>query len=347
MLQYSLMTDKLHCHSLKKSDKEICSMLLHRYCAESNFHKWSKLERAGRSAMALAVSSSSTKSLWQGNLSIPEWTFSHMARSYSLPVNARPGREVRNCRSCGYSDETQLHILNCCPANMDLVLKRHNANLQYLVQFLKQHTKFVIKCDVRSEEFVGNQRVDLQIKDPGKKKMWLIDVKCPYDTLETIQKSRDGNVEKYTPYLEQTRAHLPGWQVMLDTLSFGCLGSWCKLNDKVLRCLGLSDRNISSIAKYTTMTCIKWSSRIWDTHCAGHKPSDFPQINVEENSEDNSDWELYCVLLAWQICQADARTNQARTLTCGQCCKSQGIQCLVLKGPGFDPLYLHIFFIKI
>ena len=281
MLQYSLTTDKLHCHSLKKSDKGKCSMLLHTYCAESNFHLWSKLNRAGRSAMALAVSRSSTAPLWRGNLSIPEWTFSHMARTNSLPVNARPGRTVRNCRLCGYTDESQLHVLSCCPANMGLVLKRHNANLQYLVQYLKNTTKYVIQCDERSEDIISNQRVDLQIKDPGKRRMWLIDVKCPYDTLENIQESREKNVNKYNQYLLDTQAKKPGWHITLDTLSFGCLGSWCAENNSVLKSLGLTDCEIGKISRYTTETCIKWSNQIWKIHNAGPRLSECPAAEVE------------------------------------------------------------------
>ena len=50
-----------------------------------------------------------------------------------------------------------------------------------------QHTGYHILCDVTSDDIDSLLMVDLQIKDHKNKKLWLIDVKIPYEDLVNIQ----------------------------------------------------------------------------------------------------------------------------------------------------------------
>ena len=122
-----------------------------------------------------------------------------------------------------------------------------------------QHTGYHILCDETSDDIDSLSRVDLQIKGHKSKKMWLIDVKVPYEDIENIQNSRDKNINKYTEYQNELQAVLRDWTIYLDTFSIVCLGSWHKDNTRLLKNLGLREGQVTEVVKESIVMAVKWS----------------------------------------------------------------------------------------
>ena len=183
---------------------------MHIYAAESSFHKWTLQEKAGHLIKALAVSNLSHKLLWNSTLSKEEIKFCHLARTSNLQVNYRHNGGENFCRLCHDPFESQIHVLNMCKVNRFLYTYKHNAVLSFLKQYLQIHSSFYILCDQISEDIDSNLRVDLQIKDHWKRKLWLIDVKCCYESKDSFKDCHERNIQKYEDYRSQVASKLKG-----------------------------------------------------------------------------------------------------------------------------------------
>ena len=127
-------------------------------------------------------------------------------------------------------------------------------------------------------------RIDLQIKDSSNKRIWLIDVKCPYDMEKNISNCKDRNIAKYSQFRNEIQDKYKSWQVTLETLVFGSLGSWDPENNAILRSLKLNLKIIKQIAEFSSINCIKWSNQIWKQHATVYKRND--ETEEEEVGEE-------------------------------------------------------------
>ena len=108
--------------------------------------------------------------------------------------------------------------------------------------------------------------MDLQIKDHRKRKLWLIDVKCCYESKDSFKDCHERNIQKYKDYRSQVASKLKGWFVTLDTFIVGNLGSWNVGNNRILRNLGFKNKQTEEIAIQTIKRAIQWSNQIWKEH---------------------------------------------------------------------------------
>ena len=265
-LQIGSKFESILLHQNSKSD--VCFQLHHLYRL-SNFLTWSEQCRAGVSATALAVDKQSSKVIHDGSLNINDWFFIHQARTNTLPVNGRPHNALdkRSCRRCGYEIESQYHVLGPCPANSYYIINRHNEILNILYnETIAINPHWKILRDQKCELLSSLSRVDLQIEIKERREFWLLDIKTPYDNTDNLEKTHTDNISKYKTLKNDLKLLLPGWKVILDTFVVGCLGSWRKENDLIMKKLKFSASSITAIKRRMISSNIQWSHLTWSSH---------------------------------------------------------------------------------
>jgi len=109
---------------------------------------------------------------------------------------------------------------------MALVTARHNAVIDLVVKAIDFELPYYeILTDEQSDFSTSSRRIDLQIKNTGRKTLCLIDIKTPYDETKNLKSARELNQTKYESLEPEARAKFQGWGVHLGTIVVGCLGS--------------------------------------------------------------------------------------------------------------------------
>ena len=152
---------------------------------------------------------------------------------------------------------------------------------------MRANTSFQVIVDQNCDLVNRTDRIDLQLVDKAKRRIVLLDVKCPYDESKNITQARDRNIAKYTPLKEEIQKNLPSWYVLLETISVGCLGSWSVENEPILKSIGLNAKSIRLFALASIRKCIAWSTKQWRFH--NGQAGALEEINtVEEIPSDDS-----------------------------------------------------------
>lgn len=247
----------------------VISKKLHEVIGIHYYNTWTQQKMGGYSATSLSMCPTSNRILHNGEISVDDWKFIHSARTNSLPVNDRLSKSEaeRKCRLCKLTTETQMHIFLWCDFHRNFLINRHNSALDLIFSAIIFEKPFydVLKdssCNLSST----NLRVDLQIKNPYKKIIWLVDIKIPYDVINRMDGIREENEVYYNNLKDEIQANLPNFKVHLKTIVIGCLGSWSPENDQVLREIGLSKNAIKTLTVDCIKSSIKWSNKNWKAH---------------------------------------------------------------------------------
>jgi hypothetical protein len=140
---------------------------------------------------------------------------------------------------------------------------RHNSIQDIIAKELATFTDAEVYVNEECAFIHSAQRVDLQICFREKRKIFLIDVKCPYETEKNIYNADMKNIIKYWDLREQIQfAYGDSWKVELDTFIVGPLGSWLPNNELILNDIFLGKRKIP-IARACVQSNIKWSALQW------------------------------------------------------------------------------------
>ena len=163
------------------------------------------------------------------------------ARLNNLPLNyrsfrAKQGQDIA-WRRCAHPVECQAHIFNQCKANPHGPTRRHNSVLNALGAYLKNQG-FNVDIDVSPTETNTSLRPDLIIRCPDLKKIFLIDIKTPYDNIESFSRMRKENKTKYDEIANQL-ARSTRLDTIIDCIVVGSLGSWDPENDIPLKRLAI------------------------------------------------------------------------------------------------------------
>ena len=202
----------------------------------------------------------------------------HAARMLLVKLNSYShiADRDRKCRRCDHPTETLLHVLNQCRYQMSTrITARHNAVQDLFVDTIKRCVKrsYQIavnrKCDVTG----ANLRPDILIRDEKEKRMFIIDVTCPYEQNdEAFYEARVRKITKYAPIEDHYKSQ--GYTVFNDALIVGSLGAWDPRNDDLLREVGLSLRNSRTMKRRLVGTCIEHSKTIYWAHIIGDRFQD-------------------------------------------------------------------------
>ena len=225
-----------------------------------------------------------------GGLNYSEWYFYHKAMTYTVPVNYRPGSNINrgHCRRCPHDKETLVHVLTGCMYSEGFWNYRHNSVLYCVGEQITQYLDCKVDINVECQYVPSQYRVDLQVLVPGSKTLYLIDVKCPYDTQKNIENSNDRNLDHYEALAIACRAAMPNTTVTVLTLQVGCLGTWPKRSTDILTTLKIPPKVIRQIAIGCSVSNVKYSAAQWSYHRDGIVPSGIQRvskINIEQYDE--------------------------------------------------------------
>jgi len=248
----------------KLKDKDKISETLRQCIGYSWVIQWNEQSSAGRYSDCLSKSPLSTSPIYSSPLGQSEWRFIHQARSYTVPVRCRPGALTSiTCRRGCPAEETLAHMLVGCNSMSSFWNARHNSIQDIIAKELATFTDAEVYVNEECAFIHSAQRVDLQICFREKRKIFLIDVKCPYETEKNIYNADMKNIIKYWDLREQIQfAYGDSWKVELDTFIVGPLGSWLPNNELILNDIFLGKRKIP-IARACVQSNIKWSALQW------------------------------------------------------------------------------------
>ena len=103
------------------------------------------------------------------------------------------------------------HVLQSCKVTKSLTTTRHNACLDKLILALRSPSRIIVKDHTCSLVPESKERVDLIITNDEVKTIYLIDIKCPIDSIDNFNKVNRKNIEKYTE-LQDKSGYMMGWR---------------------------------------------------------------------------------------------------------------------------------------
>lgn len=159
------------------------------------------------------------------HLRFADWRFIHRARLNCVALNGviRTRNELdKRCRKCNHTLETLPHVINHCPASMQLIRQRHDDIQALLVRGIPP-TLGEIREDQRVPQVNSNLRPDVVIFDENNKKVTMVDIACPFENgANALSATRAGKMNKYEPIAAQLRTN--GYSIKLYALVVGALG---------------------------------------------------------------------------------------------------------------------------
>ena len=157
--------------------------------------------------------------------------------------------------------------------------------LYMIEKALNHETSFKITTDRTSDFSNSKDRVDLQVEIGHTRQIFLIDIKTPYDNLSNLENSAKANKEKYEDLRQELTSKYKNWTITVETIVVGCLGSWLRQNDDVLRKVSLSEKALINLRRDAIASNIRWCSYIWHHHNGMHfndPDTNYKVINSEE-----------------------------------------------------------------
>jgi len=255
---------------INKSNLKEASKCLHILFAKSWYNKWVQQPSAGRFVLAIAESTLNKSIIYSGELSVSEWNLIHQCNTATLPVLAIPGTKNKGkCRRCREKEEDLPHVLVGCETSELFWHLRHNTIVYFLGEQFRLHTDAIVKIDHECEYTGRKQRVDIVLEYARNSTILLVDVKCPYQTMEGIDRSDSSNKFHYTDLAKDIASVMPSWTVEVHTVVVGTPGTWPVLSTKTLTRIGLRSTTIKTIARHCIASNIRWSTAQWRFHRDG------------------------------------------------------------------------------
>ena len=226
----------------------------------------------GRSASCFSKHPSSNTWTRTGNIKISSYRFGLMGRINVLPTMTVLHRAQSTldtqCRRCSCQVETLGHILNGCPNNKNLIIKRHNEVLQMIASKIKLSKQYELKIDrlFPSGVLIGDRRPDIQLIHHRSKTIIVADVSICYESSTSrMEEVREHKINKYNDefaLLEQA-----GYKIIPTALIFGSLGSHHPLNSQAYTLLHIqNEKKVKTLMKNITTSLIENSHLIWNNH---------------------------------------------------------------------------------
>jgi hypothetical protein len=226
----------------------------------------------GRVSRCMAHSRSYANSFFTRNghyLSHADYKFVHRARLECLDTNVHLAYGNSNCnqtcRICGFAKETQTHVLNHCPTHLSSHgTTRHNCVVNNVAKAIP-YSLGVLQLDQSIKQIFSSRRPDIVVLNRTKRTAHIVDVQIVYESSYVkFQEARAGKVRKYQYEVQQLQNL--GYNVYINAIIVGSLGTWDKANESVLKALHISERLSKRLRKACTADCIHWSQVIWYTH---------------------------------------------------------------------------------
>jgi hypothetical protein len=111
-------------------------------------------------------------------------------------------------------------------------------------------------------------RPDIVAINESKKELTIVDVAVIFENrYSEFQRARQQKIDKYTPLADSFRAR--GWNVSLDAVVVGSLGSWDPANEPALKLLHIGTRYAKIMRRLIVSDTIRWSRDMYIEHITG------------------------------------------------------------------------------
>ena len=227
----------------------------------------------GEALVTMAKSGIQRKWLWESN-PLESRTIINSVKilSGTLPTNINKTRgnqnqELKKCRRCKKTAETDIHVLNECSHNKNAISRRHNMIVNKIAKELKK-VGYVVWTEKTHSVNLINLKPDITIWKENICK--LIEITIPYERNDRILLERE--LFKENKYKDIKKEHLsisnPTNEVKVIGIAIGTAGTINESTANKLTRLGLSKKITTALQ----MTVLHESSRIWRGHESGSLP---------------------------------------------------------------------------
>ncbi|KAK3917638.1 hypothetical protein KUF71_007117 [Frankliniella fusca] len=111
----------------------------------------------------------------------------------------------------------------------------------------------------------SREKPDLVVLDEKRKRASIIDIACPFENrYEALEAKREEKIRKYSPLADVLKTN--GYQVDVDAVVVGALGTWDAYNDRALALLGIPATKRNTMKKLIVSDVIRWSRDIYVEH---------------------------------------------------------------------------------
>lgn len=256
----------------KQCDRRKLSHLLRSYVSDAFGMVWHTSKRSGYYADTLHWSPRVTRGILNGRLSEKAFKFVHKARTNTLPTLDHPGNKEgvdRLCRRCNKEEESMIHVLQGCLRNMSVYKERHDKVLEIVTELVDKPGRIVVKDHKCALVPQSTERVDLIITNAKRRRIDLVDIKCVLDTIQNFDNTDAKNKAKYAKLRDDIKEEKQGFTVELGTCMVGSLGTIPKDATKLLKDIGVTEKQ----ATWTLLKCafasIEHSAKVWKLHTTG------------------------------------------------------------------------------
>ncbi len=199
-----------------------------------------------------------------------DWRFLHRARLDCVPLNGtrRFGNGSKQCRRCPHLLETLPHVLSCCLKHSTARQQRHHAIVHRLARAIPPSPGLLIREDRKVPFSDSPLRPDIVTINESKKELTIVDVAVIFENrYSEFQRARQQKIDKYTPLADSFRTR--GWNVSLDAIVVGSLGSWDPANEPALKLLHIGTRYAKIMRRLIVSDTIRWSRDMYVEHITG------------------------------------------------------------------------------
>jgi len=156
---------------------------------------------------------------------------------------------------------------------------RHNAILHRLAKAVPAIAG-VVRVDRQVPGADSTLRPDLVVMDQAARRLTIIDVAVAFENrYEALERIRAEKIRKYSAIANHFR--MRHWQVELDAVVIGALGSWDPANERALRTLRISPRYAKMMRRFIVSDTIRWSRDIYIEHVSGRRQYVVPEPPVD------------------------------------------------------------------
>ena len=243
------------------------------YWEEERKERWSKRIN-GRALTTMTLSTVPRDWIWYAD-KIPSWKRLRCLQMLSgtIPTRINENRgnprnpELRKCRACKLTAETDLHILNQCVMRKEQITKRHNVVCDSISRSLKKKNLDVTRekrwrLNAAAVDRAGQQFIQPDLSMEKDRKLTWIEVTIPYESsqerLELRSKEKGRKYNWITP-INIGRSDLD--EIKVEVIVVGSCGTVPTETRQTLRRLG-----ILSCSKKLQMATMLRSAEIIQTH---------------------------------------------------------------------------------
>ncbi|CAI2353192.1 unnamed protein product [Caenorhabditis sp. 36 PRJEB53466] len=225
-----------------------------------------------------------------GKVSFAAKKWIHRARLNLLTCNYNSfaNAVTKECRRCGYENESQWHILQTCKFGLPkLITERHDAVLFKVKKLIEKGSKSEWKMSI--DQIIPGPtllRPDICLWSPDKKHVIMADVKIPYENgIEAMERGWNEKVDKYEKgfsYLKKC-----GKTLKVLPIIVGTMGTWWSPTSKSLVELGIAKSTVNRVIPEICALVMEYSKNCYWNHIFGNEYKHVPFKFGGEKPEGN------------------------------------------------------------